>query len=467
MSNDVTRTVMQGDHERLQTRRYTLEVTEGPDKGRTLETHARVVRIGTHPDCDFEVDDSTTSRFHARIEVDPWGHRLIDDDSKNGCFVGAMRVRDIYLTPGLIVKVGDNAMRYQPGDEAVEIVLSKSNSLGRMLATSPAMREIFAIVERVAPSDMTVLVEGESGTGKELIADAVHQLSKRKSGPLAVFDCSAVASNLIESELFGHVKGAFTGATAARAGAFERAGGGTLFLDEIGELPLELQPKLLRALEMREVRPVGGNHPIKINCRIVAATNRNLAREVEAGNFREDLYYRLAVIRLVLPPLRRRPEDIPLLVRHFLDQLDTPEGEPVQVGYDTIIKLQRHRWPGNVRELRNFVERAAMLATDNRLETRYLVPPSFGDTQSRPIEDIPAMVDTTAVALAEIDDNLPFKDAKARLIESFERAYWHRLLDKTHGNISAAARIAGIHRKSAEYLLKKLDIRARELDSSS
>ena len=458
---------MQGDHERLQTRRYTLEVTEGPDKGRTLETHARVVRIGTHPDCDFEVDDSTTSRFHARIEVDPWGHRLIDDDSKNGCFVGAMRVRDIYLTPGLIVKVGDNAMRYQPGDEAVEIVLSKSNSLGRMLATSPAMREIFAIVERVAPSDMTVLVEGESGTGKELIADAVHQLSKRKSGPLAVFDCSAVASNLIESELFGHVKGAFTGATAARAGAFERAGGGTLFLDEIGELPLELQPKLLRALEMREVRPVGGNHPIKINCRIVAATNRNLAREVEAGNFREDLYYRLAVIRLVLPPLRRRPEDIPLLVRHFLDQLDTPEGEPVQVGYDTIIKLQRHRWPGNVRELRNFVERAAMLATDNRLETRYLVPPSFGDTQSRPIEDIPAMVDTTAVALAEIDDNLPFKDAKARLIESFERAYWHRLLDKTHGNISAAARIAGIHRKSAEYLLKKLDIRARELDSSS
>ncbi|MEZ4436150.1 MAG: sigma-54 dependent transcriptional regulator [bacterium] len=317
------------------------------------------------------------------------------------------------------------------------------------------MREIFAVLERVAPTDMTVLIEGESGTGKELVADAIHQHSKRERGPLVVFDCSAVAPNLIESELFGHVKGAFTGATGSRAGAFERAHGGTLFLDELGELPLDLQPKLLRALEQRQVRPVGGDRPIQIDARIVAATNRNLQKEVEAGNFRQDLYYRLAVIRVALPPLRRRVEDIPLLVRHFLGDLDLGDRD-VQVGYDTILKLQRHKWPGNVRELRNFVERAALLATDNRLETRYLMPPSFGDTRT---EQPPEADNPTAVALAELDVDLPFKDAKARLIESFERAYWGKLLEKTGGNISAAARVAGIHRKSAEYLLKKLDLR--------
>ena len=459
MSDDITRTHMSAAPERLRTRSYSLEVIEGSDKGKHIEMQGRVVRIGTHPDCDFELDDETTSRFHARLEADSWGHRLIDENSKNGCFIGDLRVRDAYVAPGACFRIGGNTLRYRPGDQQVEILLSRSNQLGKLLGQCTAMREIFAIIERIAPSNMTVLVEGESGTGKELVADAVHTLSKRCDGPFVVFDCSAVAPNLIESELFGHVKGAFTGATNARIGAFERAVDGTLFLDEIGELPIDLQPKLLRALESLEVRPVGGNRPVKTNIRIVAATNRNLQREVEAGNFREDLYYRLAVLRIVLPPLRRRLEDIPMLVRHFLASLDVPEDQKVEVGYDTIIKLQKHRWPGNIRELRNFVERAAMLATDNRLETRYLMPPSFGDTQSARVGASNEQIGAAGVAIAELDDNLPFKDAKARLIDAFERTYWTRLLERTQGNISAAARIAGIHRKSAEYLLKKLNLR--------
>ncbi len=456
--SEETRTQMSTGIERLTTRKYTLEVVEGPDAGKTLDSGGRLVRLGTSPECDLEVDDSTTSRFHARIEADLFGHRLVDDDSKNGCFVDDMRVREVWLRPGAKIRIGANTIVYRPGDEAVEIALSRATSFGKLIGQSAAMREIFAILERVAPTDLTVLVEGESGTGKELVADALHRHSKRPDGPFVVFDCSAVAPNLVESELFGHVKGAFTGAQQARTGAFEAASGGTLFLDEIGELPADLQPKLLRALEAREVRPVGGDRPVKVDVRIVAATNRNLQKEVEAGNFRQDLYYRLAVLRVVLPALRRRAEDIPLLVRHFLEEVETPDGEQVQVGYDTILKLQRHRWPGNVRELRNFVERAAMLATNNRLETRYLVPPSFGDTQTESPQKDAAAGSATDAALAELDIDLPFKDAKARLVDSFERAYWSRLLEKTNGNVSAASRIAGIHRKSAEYLLKKLDL---------
>jgi transcriptional regulator with GAF, ATPase, and Fis domain len=463
---DITRTQMHDAVERLRTHEYTLEVVDGPDKGKTLRTRGRSVRLGTSPENDFELNDGTTSRYHARIDADLWGHRVIDLESKNGTFIGDLRICDAYLPPGGLLRIGGNTLRYSPGIEPVEIELSRSNRYGRMIGQSPSMREIFALLERVSPTDMTVLVEGESGTGKELVADAVHTHSKRSTGPFVVFDCSAVASNLIESELFGHVKGAFTGATGSRAGAFERAQNGTLFLDELGELPLDLQPKLLRALEQREVRPVGGDRTVKVNARIVAATNRNLQKEVEAGNFREDLYYRLAIIRVYLPPLRRRVEDVPLLVRAFLEDLRTPEGEPVQVSYETIIKLQKHRWSGNVRELRNFVERAAMLASGNRLETRYLMPASAGHEPDAPLEAPNANVAPVDGALAgpavaAFDDSLPFKDAKARLIDDFERTYWVRLLERTRGNISAAARVAGIHRKSAEYLLKKLNLRGQ------
>ncbi len=424
----------------------------------------RSARLGTSPENEIELNDGTTSRFHARIDADQRGHRLIDTDSKNGTYLGDARILDAFLYPSALVRIGDSVLRYQPADEPIDIELSRAERFGRLIGRSVVMRELFALLARVAPTDTTVLIEGESGTGKELVAEALHQHSRRASGPLVVFDCSAVAPNLVESELFGHVKGAFTGAAATRAGAFERAHNGTLFLDEIGELPLELQPKLLRALEQREVRPIGGDRTVKVNVRIVAATNRTLTREIEAGHFREDLYYRLAIIRAYLPPLRRRAEDIPALVAAFLEQHKTPSGEPVQVSYDTTVKLQQHRWPGNVRELRNFVERAAMLATSNRLETRFLVPPSAQAEVTRPppVAELTTAAELTAgPSVATFDETLAFKDAKARLIDEFERAYWSRLLDRTRGNISAAARLAGIHRKSAEYLLKKLDLRGQ------
>ena len=426
---------------------------DGPDEGKQLETQSRLIRIGTNPECDLELNDTTASRFHARIEVDTWGHRVIDDGSKNGCFINDIRVSDAYLKTGCQIQIGANRIQYDLGNEEVDIYLSKTNQFGQLIGSSKAMREIFAILARVSPSDTTILVEGESGTGKELIADAVHQHSRRATGPFVVFDCSAVAANLIESELFGHIKGAFTGANANRLGAFQRAHGGTLFLDELGELPFELQAKLLRALEQKKVRPVGSDQETEVDVRIVAATNRRLKNEVEVGQFRQDLFYRLAVIRIVLPPLRRRVEDIPLLVKHFLNALAEEGQETVPVGYETILKLQAHRWPGNVRELKNFVERATLLSTGDRLETKHLSPPTFGDTAHGEGQE------EDQVLLGNLDENLPFKDAKARLIESFERLYWSRLLEQTSGNVSAAARIAGIHRKSAEYLLKKLDLK--------
>ena len=447
-----TRTSMAQGFDRLTSRNYSLVVTKGPDAGKSLSVTGRVARIGTSPECEFELDDPTASRQHARIELDVHGHRLFDENSKNGTTINGIRVNDAYLSPSAQIGLGENTIEFRLGSDPVEFHLARDHRFGRMLGQSPAMREIFAILQKVAPSDTTVLVEGESGTGKELIADAVHAHSKRAAGPFVVFDCSAVAANLIESELFGHVKGAFTGAATNRAGAFERAHGGTLFLDELGELPFELQPKLLRALEQRAVQPVGGDTVIPCDVRIVAATNRNLSKEVECNQFRQDLYYRLAVIRVVLPPLRRRVEDIPLLVDHFLSERNNAE-DKIQVGYETILKLQHHKWPGNIRELKNFVERAALLATNQRLETKHLVAPSFGESQAQSLAELapkqPAQF---------FDEDLPFKDAKARLIDRFERAYWTALLERTKGNVSAAAREAGIHRKSAEYLLKKLDL---------
>jgi transcriptional regulator with PAS, ATPase and Fis domain len=218
-----------------------------------------------------------------------------------------------------------------------------------MLGESLKMREIFAILEKISPKDITVLIEGETGTGKEVCARAIHNTSKRASGPFIIFDCGATPANLIESELFGHVKGAFTGAVSSRAGAFESADGGTIFFDELGELTLELQPKLLRVLETREVKRVGATTPVKVDVRVVAATNRDLRKEVRSGNFREDLFYRLAVARVTLPALRERREDIALLAKSFLrDASGDPNRE---ISEATLTFLRKHDWPGNIREL--------------------------------------------------------------------------------------------------------------------
>ncbi|MGM0576207.1 MAG: sigma 54-interacting transcriptional regulator [Myxococcota bacterium] len=422
-----------------------------PDEGRPRSFSQRLVHIGGAPDNDLVLDCPTVSRQHARLEFDGAGYLLRDLGSKNGTFVEGVRIHEAYVPPGARVRFGTAEMSFGLEDETVQVTLARSERFGKLLGRSGQMREIFALLARVAPTDATVLVEGESGTGKELVADAVHRHSDRRDRPLVVFDCSAVAPELIESELFGHVKGAFTGAVAPRKGVFEQAHGGTLFIDEIGELPLELQPKLLRALESGEVRPVGSGEVRRTDARVIAATNRQLREEVEAGQFREDLYYRLAVIRVRLPALRQRPEDIPLLVRHFLEEAGASD---VRVGFETMQRLQAHPWPGNVRELKNYVQRAVVLSEHGRLETRHLT--------DRELKEEPAVRDLgeeEGRGMLAVDYELPFKDAKARLLEAFERRYWLRLLEQTGGNVSEAARRGGIHRKSLEYLVKKLDLR--------
>ena len=460
--SDITRTVfLDSGEQKLELQKYRLRITEGPNKGEGGTFESRKITIGASPDNDLVLDDSAVSRFHAEVHVDDAGYLLRDLGSKNGTTVNSLRIREVFLENGSIFKVGKTLIKFELTDESAEVHFSGQERFGNMLGRSLAMREIFALLMRVAPTDYRVLVEGESGTGKELVAEAIHNHSSRKSGPFIVVDCSAIARDLIESELFGHVKGAFTGATGNRKGAFEAARGGTLFLDELGELPIDLQPKLLRALENQEIKPVGSNDTIKTDVRIVAATNRNLIHEVREGNFREDLYYRFAVIKVALPPLRDRQEDISLLVDHFLRQANEMAGRgDVDISYKTMEKLKRHSWPGNVRELKNFIERAVLLAQGDTIETKFL---NTGDLRRSEENAQKAGEAAAPMAQSAIEENLPFKEAKNRLIEEFEKSYWSTLLERTDGNVSKAARIAGVHRKSVEYILKKLDLTREDL----
>jgi DNA-binding NtrC family response regulator len=469
MSDTDTRTIhLEQSPESIMLRKYSL----CHPNGEWQSVDRRLVYVGSAPDNDVVIDDATASRVHCKIEVDRHGHRIRDLESKNGTFVNGIRICDAYLPPECTLKIGESEFAFQLGQESVEVHLASGNQFGELLGESLVMREIFALLARLAPTDVTVLVEGASGTGKELVAEALHNNSGRSKGPFVVFDCSAVPRELVESELFGHIKGAFTGATANRIGAFEEANGGTLFLDEIGELSLDLQPKLLRVLEKLEVKPVGSNNRVKVDCRIVAATNRDLVQEVADGNFREDLFYRLAVIKMKLPSLKNRVEDIPLLVNHFIQRSagQIPSDSEFQISYETMAKLQKHPWPGNVRELKNFVERAALLAGDGDIDTRFI-----GGNAAGVLGGMAATAKSaanlghgqsvqganTSTGAISVDYKLPFKDAKNRLIDEFERVYWTRLLSKSDGNVSEAARLGGIHRKSLEYLLKKIGLKPK------
>jgi DNA-binding NtrC family response regulator len=323
------------------------------------------------------------------------------------------------------------------------------HSLGGLIGHSEEMQQLFRLIRRVAPLGLSVVIQGETGTGKELAARAIHDLGPRRMQPFVVVDCGGIAPNLIESELFGHEKGSFTGASTSRIGAFERAHHGTLFLDELGELPLDLQPKLLRVLESREVWRVGGNEVIAFDVRVVAATNRDLTSAIARGVFREDLFYRLAVINLSLPPLRRRRDDIPHLLQHLL-QRDHPrlERAPRRLAEEARRILLEYPWPGNVRELRNVVSHLVTFSEEEEIRAEHL--PSWLKEQTSPI---PAV---------RFDEHLTFKDAKDQLLAAFERNYIERTLQRSGGNISKAARASGLHRKSIERLIKKYDLHPRE-----
>ncbi len=444
---EATRTLTSAFAERYTLPKFRLRVLSGPRKGFERIFDKRLCYVGSAPDNDLVVDDVSVSRTHLKIDGEKQGYRVRDLGSKNGTWLAGTRIVEALITASTQLRVGQTEIAFELLDETHEIALSKQPRFGSMLGQSSQMREIFALLARVAPTDVTVLVHGESGTGKELVAEAIHQHSARTNGPFIVFDCSAVQRNLMESELFGHLRGSFTGAHTSRKGAMSDADGGTLFLDEIGELDLELQPKLLRALEKREVRPVGSNERRRVDVRIVAATHRDLKQMVAEGSFREDLYYRLNVVPVRLPPLRQRPEDIPLLVHHFMQ--DTQRGAAVKraltISFETMQRLQSHPWQGNVRELRNYIQRASVLSAGEELEIE-LDSSDVADTNDS-AEGLPVHFD------------LPFKDAKARLVDAFEREYWARALERHRWNVSAAARETGLHRKSLEYLVRKLDLK--------
>ncbi len=443
-----TRIQREGGPPTVNLRRCKLVVLSGPERGSEHVISSDVIRVGKATENDLVVTDDTVSRVHFEIVRDAKGYLLRDLKSTNGTFLDGAEIKEAYIRAGSVISAGAAELKFTPFEERIEILPSEKEQLGPMIGRSTQMREIFGLIERIAPTDATVLIEGETGTGKDLIARTLHQLSRRRQGPFIVVDCGAVAGTLIESELFGHEKGSFTGAIATRQGAFEMASGGTVFLDELGELSLDLQPKLLRVIEQRELRRVGGSRTLKVDLRILAATRKDLRNEVEKGKFREDLYFRLNVVPIVAPSLRERREDIPLLVDLFIRQLAGPESDGAgarALSEQTLAALMGHDWPGNVRELRNVIERALALGS----EPGALVAP-LGD---RPVTG----GGRTAIPV-EFAPGLPFRDEKERWNEQFERRYLTWLLRRAEGNISKAARDADMDRKYLHKLLKKYGI---------
>jgi DNA-binding NtrC family response regulator len=434
-------------------RRCKLVVIKGPQRGTEFVIAGDVIRVGKAGENDLEITDETVSRVHFEIVRDAKGYLLRDLKSTNGTFLDGAEIKEAYIRAGSVVGAGAVELKFTPFEERIEILPSEKEALGEMVGRSASMREIFGLIERIAPTDATVLIEGETGTGKDMIARALHQLSKRSGAPFIVVDCGAVAGTLIESELFGHEKGSFTGAVAARQGAFELASGGTVFLDELGELSLDLQPKLLRVLEQRELRKVGGSKTLKVDLRVIAATRKDLRSEVEKGKFREDLYFRLNVVPITAPSLRERREDIPLLLDHFLTKLAPPGQPPLVLADSTRAALMGHDWPGNVRELRNVIERALALGTDPSV----LVSP-LGDGPAR--ASSPA--GHSGELPAEFEAGLSFRDTKEKWNEAFERRYLTWLLRRAEGNISKAARDADMDRKYLHKLIRKYGIDAKE-----
>ena len=423
----------------------TFIVIHGPDRGESVHLRDHPISMGSAPSCDLVLTDKTVSRKHLIAQREGDDVVLRDLGSTNGSYIQGSRFKEITVGYGTEIKVGRTVVKYLPEEEAVEPAVSEDISFGSLVGRDVKMRRLFALLEDVAPTDATVLIEGETGTGKELVAEEIHNHSTRAKGPFIVFDCGAVPRELIESALFGHIKGSYTGAIADRKGAFAEGTGGTIFLDEIGELPLELQPTLLRALDKKAVRRVGSNMYEKVDVRIVAATNRDLRQEIVAKTFREDLYYRLAVIRVTLPPLRERGGDIPILVEHFVRQFGG--GRNLNVSREDIERVQRHSFPGNVRELRNVLERACVLSRGNTLN----LEEAFSGEKAQP-------------ALG-IRTDLPFKEAKGQLVELFEREYIVDLMRRHKMNLSAAAREAQIDRKHLRELMRKYGLDPRGGDA--
>jgi DNA-binding NtrC family response regulator len=417
--------------------RCQLVVLEGPDRGRTHALTEAELRIGTDLGCDLVLTDERVSALHLSVRVDDARFVVRDLSSTNGTWYEGSRVTMVAVAAGSTLRVGRTALRIEPEAQPLDLPPSQARRFGDLVGESLAMREVFAVLERVAASDATLLVEGETGTGKELVARAVHDASDRRRGPFVAVDCGALPEGLLESELFGHVKGAFTGAAQARTGMIVRAHGGTLFLDELGRISPTVQARLLRVLEERIVRPLGGDSERPVDVRVIAASRDDLDAEVDAGRFRPDLLYRLAVVRVVLPPLRTRREDLAPLVRELLRRRGFADEVVAGANLD---RLTAHGWRGNVRELRNVIDRSIALAPGVQ---------RFADLVVR-IDPAPATEGGLAVR-----SDLPYAEAKAAVLHDLERRYLADVLARTHGNISAASRESGIDRKHLRTLARK------------
>jgi transcriptional regulator with PAS, ATPase and Fis domain len=407
-----------------------LVVVDGPSRGLRVSVSDGLARVGTAPGSHLRLDDPTVSRVHCEIRVRPDAIIIKDCGSTNGTHVADVRVHEAELQPGALVRVGDTAFRIEASGGKSSVEISDSTSFGELVGSSLDMRQVYAILE------------GETGTGKDVAARSLHARSSRADGPFVPVDCGAIPENLIESELFGHVRGAFSGAVSDRKGVFEEASGGTLFLDEIGEMPSSVQAKLLRAIETLSIRRVGSNTERQVDVRIVAATNRSLTDCVNQGSFREDLYYRLAVVEVKLPALRARREDIPLLAQRFYTQLTSSDVE-LPAGF--VATLKARSWPGNVRELRNFIERSVSLG---------FVDEPAGES-AKPATIPPAAIEGI------VPLHLPLKDARQVWTENFESIYVLSMLKKTGGNLTRAAELAGVNRRFLQRLVARLGLRAK------
>jgi DNA-binding NtrC family response regulator len=423
--------------------RLRLRAVAGPDSGREWDVRASALRIGTAPDNDVRPNDPSVSRHHCEIRVRDGRYALRDLGSTNGTHVAGAVMLEGWLEEGARFRVGQTELEFG-GSRAIVSIASGSESFGALHGRAPSMRALFGVLERIAPTRLSAIVLGETGTGKELVARALHEKSKRSEAPFVVVDCGAMSRTLIESDLFGHERGAFTGAERSRPGAFERAQGGTLFLDEIGELPLELQPKLLRALELGEVMRLGGSDVVDVDVRIVAATHRDLGAMVARGEFREDLYYRLAEIVVAIPPLRERREDIADLARALLREWD--ESSP-PLDDVALASLSARDWPGNVRELRNVVRRAAALAGGSRIDRSVLERlDQVARAREAPIEPKRGTVELCA--------HLGIREARQHWIETLERDYLASMKERFGDDVDAIADHMGILRKSVFRLLR-------------
>lgn len=422
---------------------FSLTVLEGPDAGTAWTSRGDRSALGSHPSNDFILKDRTVSRFHCEIRLDAGGPSIVDLGSRNGTVVDGVRIKEAWLREGSILHLGQTTVSFNMISDRVTLRLASYTKLGSMVGQSVGMRAAFATIEKAAAVDTTVLILGDTGTGKEEAAQLIHGLGARKEQPFIVVDCGAIPAQLLESELFGHQRGAFTGAVSPKEGVFAAANGGTVFLDEIGEMPLELQPKVLRVLEQKMIRPLGDHNYRQVDVRIVAATNRNLREDVNEGRFRSDLFYRLAVIQITLPPLRQRPEDIPLLVDCLLEKLGADVTQAASlVTPEHMAQLKQAAWPGNVRELRNHLERCLAFV-------EVMPPLSIGKETPLPGGGAPSFLDA----------NTSYNESRRRALDDFERRYLERLIERHNGNVSQAARAAEINRAYLHRLLRRHGLR--------